>query len=318
MPDRCAENQHGDSSAVKILLVDDSKLDRRRVSECLEQSGFDFVTAENGTAAWEILQAPDAPTFALLDWVLPGIDGIELCRRIRSLGSNRTYIYTVMLTAKDRKQNLLTAMDAGADDYLAKPVDPSELRARILVGKRILDLQQCLRFSATHDFLTNLLSRSEILASLERELVRTQRESRPAGVIMADVDCFKQINDTLGHPAGDAVLAEVARRLRSDLRLYDVAGRYGGEEFILVLPGCDLQTAARRADEIRRIVARDPIMTPAGPISATVSMGVTVTNADPDATLETLLQSADAALYRAKKAGRNRVDAFSLNVRAEK
>jgi len=223
-----------------------------------------------------------------------------------------------MLTAKDRKQNLLTAMDAGADDYLAKPVDISELRARILVGKRILDLQQCLRFSATHDFLTNLLSRSEILSSLERELVRTQREGRPAGIIMADVDGFKQINDTLGHPAGDAVLAEVARRLRSDLRLYDVAGRYGGEEFILVLPGCDLQTAARRADEIRRIVARDPIMTPAGSISATVSMGVTVTNADPDATLETLLQSADAALYRAKKAGRNRVDAFSLNVRVEK
>jgi diguanylate cyclase (GGDEF)-like protein len=305
-------------AAVKILLVDDSKLDRRRVSECLEHSGFDFVTAENGLDAWEILQGPDAPTFALLDWVLPGIDGIELCRRIRSLGSNGTYIYTVMLTAKDRKQNLLTAMDAGADDYLAKPVDISELRARILVGKRILDLQQCLRFSATHDFLTNLLSRSEILSSLERELVRTQREGRPAGVIMADVDGFKQINDTLGHPAGDAVLAEVARRLRSDLRLYDVAGRYGGEEFILVLPGCDLQTAARRADEIRRIVAREPIATPAGSISATVSMGVTVTNADPDATLETLLQSADAALYRAKKAGRNRVDAFSLNVRVEK
>ena len=147
-----------------------------------------------------------------------------------------------MLTAKDRKRNLLTAMDAGADDYLAKPVDPCELRARILVGKRILDLQQCLRFSATHDFLTNLLSRAEILASLERELVRTQREGRPAGVIMADVDGFKQINDTLGHPAGDAVLAEVARRLKSDLRLYDVAGRYGGEEFILVLPGCDLHT----------------------------------------------------------------------------
>ena len=233
------------------------------------------------------------------------------------LGSGGTYIYTVMLTAKDRKQNLLTAMDAGADDYLAKPVDPCELRARILVGKRILDLQQCLRFSATHDFLTNLLSRAEILASLERELVRTQREGRPAGVIMADVDGFKQINDTLGHPAGDAVLAEVARRLKSDLRLYDVAGRYGGEEFILVLPGCDLHTAARRADEIRRLVAREPIATPAGTVSVTVSMGVTATGGDPDATLETLLQNADAALYRAKKAGRNRVDAFSLNVRVE-
>ena len=115
---------------MKILLVDDSKMDRLRVSECLEESGFEYVAADNGTDAWEILQAPDAPTFALLDWVMPGIDGIELCRRIRTLGSNGTYIYTVMLTAKDRKKNLLTAMDAGADDYLAKPVDPCELRAR--------------------------------------------------------------------------------------------------------------------------------------------------------------------------------------------
>lgn len=304
-------------TAVKILLVEDSKLDRLRVVECLEESGFEYVAVDNGIAAWEILQGPDAPTLALLDWVLPGIEGIELCRRIRTLGSNGTYIYTVMLTAKDRKQNLLTAMEAGADDYLAKPVDPCELRARLLVGKRILDLQQCLRFSATHDFLTNLLSRAEILSSLERELVRTQREGRPAGVIMADVDGFKQINDTLGHPAGDAVLAEVARRLKSDLRLYDVAGRYGGEEFILVLPGCDLQTTARRADEIRRLVAREPVVTSAGSVSVTVSMGVTATSSESDSTLETLLQNADAALYRAKKAGRNRVDAFALNVRVD-
>jgi len=134
---------------------------------------------------------------------------------------------------------------------------------------------------------------------------------------MADVDGFKQINDTLGHPAGDAVLAEVARRLKSDLRLYDVAGRYGGEEFILVLPGCDLQITARRADEIRRLVARGPIVTPAGSVSVTVSMGVTATGSDSDSTIESVLQGADAALYRAKKAGRNRVDGFSLNVRVD-
>jgi diguanylate cyclase (GGDEF)-like protein len=131
------------------------------------------------------------------------------------------------------------------------------------------------------------------------------------------VDGFKQINDTLGHPAGDAVLAEVARRLKSDLRLYDVAGRYGGEEFILVLPGCDLHTAARRADEIRRLVSREPIITPVGALSVTVSMGVTVTGCDLETTLETLLQSADAALYRAKKAGRNRVEAFSLTLKLD-
>lgn len=299
---------------MKILLVEDSKLDRRLISKCLEASGLEFAVAENGTDAWELLQGPDAPTLALLDWVLPGIDGIELCRRIRTLGSNGSYIYTVMLTAKDRKQNLLTAMDAGADDYLAKPVDPSELKARILVGKRILDLQHSLRFAATHDFLTNLLNRAEILASLERELSRSRREDRPAGIILADLDHFKQINDTLGHSAGDAVLREVARRLRSDLRIYDVAGRYGGEEFLLVLPSCDLRTATRRADEIRRLVAKEAIVTPTGTPSVTASMGVAATNSSPDLTAETILQHADTALYRAKKAGRNCVEAFSLAV----
>jgi len=154
-----------------------------------------------------------------------------------------------------------------------------------------------------------------LFLQLDRELARCKRDSTSLVVMVCDMDGFKQINDTLGHPAGDAVLAEVARRLKSDLRLYDVAGRYGGEEFILVLPGCDLPTTSRRADEIRRLVARGPIVTPAGSVSVTVSMGVTGTSVDADSTIESVLQSADAALYRAKKAGRNRVDGFSLNVR---
>jgi diguanylate cyclase (GGDEF)-like protein len=299
---------------MRILLVEDSAIERHQISSYLQDLGLDLIVAENGTDAWEVLRGPDAPTLALLDWILPGIDGIELCRRIRTLGSNGTYVYTVMLTAKDRKQNLLTAMEAGADDYLAKPVDLSELKARILVGKRILDLQQSLRFAATHDFLTGLLNRAEILASLERELSRSQREDKPAGIILADLDHFKEINDTLGHAAGDAVLKEGARRLKSDLRIYDVVGRYGGEEFLLVLPGCDLRIATRRADEIRRLVAKDSIATPAGAVPVTVSMGVAVTNSTPDLTVESLLQHADGALYRAKRAGRNCVQAFSLAI----
>jgi two-component system cell cycle response regulator len=301
-------------NSMKILLVEDSPIERRQISSYLQGLGLDLTVAENGTDAWEVLQGPDAPTFALLDWVLPGMDGIELCRRIRTLGKNETYIYTVMLTAKERKENLLTAMEAGADDYLAKPVDLSELKARILVGKRILDLQQSLRFAATHDFLTGLPNRAEILVSLERELSRSQREDQPAGVILADLDRFKEINDTLGHSAGDAVLIEVARRLKSDLRIYDVAGRYGGEEFLLILPGCDLRTATRRAEEIRRLVAKDSVATPSGAMSVTVSMGVAVTNSAPDPTIELVLQHADVALYRAKRAGRNCVQAFSLAI----
>jgi two-component system, cell cycle response regulator len=302
---------------MKILLVEDSKLDKRLISECLEESDLDFVAVENGTDAWRLLRGPEPPTLALVDWVLPGMDGIELCRKIRTLDANGDYVYTVMLTAKERKQNLLTAMEAGADDYLAKPVDRSELKARILVAKRILGLQRNLRFAATHDYLTQLLNRAEVLSWLERELARTQRNGKPAGVIMADVDHFKAINDALGHPAGDSVLKEVAQRLRSDLRIYDVAGRYGGEEFLLILPDCELHTAVRRADEIRDLVASSAIATPQGTLCVTVSMGVAVTNCAADANVEKVLQQADSALYRAKRAGRNRVEAFSPALQCE-
>ena len=296
---------------MSILLVEDSAIERKAIGAYLKEWGLDFHAVDNGTEAWNLLQGPDAPSLVLLDWLLPGIDGIELCRRIRTLGANGNYTYTVMLTAKDRKQDLLTAMAAGADDYLSKPVDPSELRARILVGKRILDLQQSLKFAATHDFLTKILNRAEILASLKRELSRSERDGRPAAIILADVDLFKGINDSMGHAAGDAVLREIVQRLQSDLRPYDMAGRYGGEEFLLILPNCNLQTAIRRADEIRYVVSRDKIVTSFASVAVTVSMGVTVSSLTPDATLEDLLQQADSALYKAKQSGRNCVQPFS-------
>ena len=296
---------------MRILLVEDSAIDRYQIGGYLKEWGLEFIAVEDGNDAWDVLRQPGAPNLVLLDWLLPGIDGIELCHRMRKLETNGNYIYTVMLTAKDRKQDLLTAMEAGADDYLAKPVDPSELKARILAGKRILDLQQSLRFAATHDFLTNLLNRAEILASLQRELSRSEREGRPAAVILADLDHFKRINDTLGHSAGDAVLCEVAQRLKSSLRPYDVAGRYGGEEFLLVLPSCSLENATRRADQIRLLVSNEAIQTPFGSASMTISMGITVSDCTLSLTVKDLLQQADMALYRAKENGRNCVQAYS-------
>ena len=296
---------------MKIMLIEDSALDRRRIGRFLKDWNLDYVAVENGSEAWSLLQRPDAPNLVLLDWMLPGLDGIELCRRIRTLGVNGTYIYTVMLTAKDKKQDLLTAMAAGADDYLCKPIDPSELRARLLVGKRILDLQQALSFAATHDFLTKLLNRAEIFASLKREVARSARESKPTAIIMVDLDHFKLINDSLGHAAGDAVLKEVAQRLRSDLRTYDLIGRYGGEEFLLLLPNCDLIIASRRADEIRGLVSKNAIVTTFAKVPVTVSMGVAVGSCTRGLTSEDLLQQADEALYHAKQNGRNCVRAFS-------
>jgi len=294
---------------MKILLVEDSYIERTKLGSFLTDWGYEWKGVGSGTEAVKLLDAQNPPELALLDWVLPGLDGIDVLRRIRKQ-TQGNYIYTVMLTAKTQKKDRLMAMEAGADDYLSKPVDPLELRSRIAVGKRILDLQQSLRFAATHDFLTTLLNRSEILAALDRELARGARDDKPATVILADIDHFKRINDTLGHAAGDEVLKEVSRRLKEDLRPYDVVGRYGGEEFLLILPGCNLPNGVKRADEIRKIVSGKPITTPAGAVSVTVSMGISANDSLRDCTPAEFLQEADTSLYRAKNNGRNRVEAF--------
>ena len=300
---------------MKILLVEDSYIERRKLEAYLTEWGLEHVGVGSGTEAVKLLEAPEPPALALLDWLLPGLDGIDILRRIRKL-SRENYVYTIMLTAKSQKKDRLIAMEAGADDYLSKPIDPAELRSRIMVGKRILELQQSLRFAATHDFLTNLLNRSEILAALDREFARGGREGKPTTVILADIDHFKRINDTLGHAAGDEVLKEVARRLKLDLRPYDLVGRLGGEEFLTILPGCSLTAGARRADAIRNLVGKDPINTPFGTASATLSMGVTSTCSSRDRSVEEFLREADLSLYAAKKNGRNRVEIFTPEQRA--
>jgi two-component system, cell cycle response regulator len=296
------------SQIMRILVVEDSKFDRHRLTECLRDWHLEFTAVGDGGEAWGLLQNPNPPDLVLLDWMLPGIEGLELCRKIRTLGVNGTYIYTVMLTAKNKKADLLTAMAAGADDYLTKPIDTSELRAKILVAKRIIELQQSLKFAATHDFLTRLLNRGEIMAGIRRELSRSERQNKSVSLVLADIDHFKQINDSLGHAAGDLVLKEVASRLQSDLRPYDLAGRYGGEEFLLVLPGCASAVAGRRADEIRGLIAKDAIITTFAQVPVTLSMGVAGTDILGNSSLEDLLQQADEALYRAKLNGRNRVE----------
>jgi two-component system cell cycle response regulator len=297
-------------SCEAILLAEDSALYRHLITSHLKEWGFDFQTAKDGREAWELLTRPGAPRLALLDWVLPGIDGVELCRRLRHRGDHEPYTYTILLTAKSDKQEMLEAMDAGADDFLAKPFDPPELKARLLVGKRIVELQRklvsandALHYSATHDFLTGVWNRAAIISFLQREMARAIREARPLGVILADVDHFKRINDELGHESGDLVLREIANRFAGALREYDGVGRYGGEEFLLVMPGCDRATTVKRANLIRELISRKPVSATLGTTAVTVSMGVAV--AESDASSEALLRRADAALYQAKRNGRN-------------
>jgi diguanylate cyclase (GGDEF)-like protein len=299
--------------ATSILVAEDSAIYRHLIGGHLKEWGIDFTCAKDGKEAWKLLTKEDAPRLALLDWVLPEIDGVEICRRLRSRPADAAYTYTILLTAKTGKHEMLEAMDAGADDFLAKPFDPLELKARLLVGQRIVDLQRklvaantALQFIASHDFLTGVWNRGEILTFMERELARSRRDSTSVGIVLVDVDHFKKVNDEFGHETGDLVLKEITKHFSSSLREYDGIGRHGGEEFLLVIPGCDLATTVRRANQIRELIASHAIRTPRGATTVTVSMGVTVTESSTNS--ELLLRSADEALYQAKRNGRNRVE----------
>jgi two-component system cell cycle response regulator len=315
---RLGEAKVGGLRFMQALVVDDSAIYRKLIGDHLRSWGFGVTLAESGEEAWSVLQQPDAPRLLLLDWVLPDIDGTELCQRIRQAGSSGSYTYIILLTSKEGRENMLEAMGAGSDDYLVKPFDEMELKARLLVGKRILDLQEelvaareSMRHAATHDSLTGLMNRGEIIAMLKRELERARRERQPVGVILGDIDHFKNVNDTLGHLFGDEALREISRRLRAQLRVYDGVGRYGGEEFLMILPNCDLPNAILRADGLREFLAREPVSWSGVERPVTMSMGVAVSDCDVENKLESLLNQADAGLYQAKEKGRNRVEHFA-------
>jgi diguanylate cyclase (GGDEF)-like protein len=299
---------------MRVLIAEDSTIYRTLITRYLHEWGFEAIVATDGTEAWQTLQQPACPTLAMLDWVLPGIDGIELCRRIRQKDLSSHYVYVILLTAKQGRENLLKGMEAGADDYLVKPFDELELKARLLVGKRIVNLQndlvlarESMRHAATHDALTGLLNRAEVLRLLECELARAKREGKPVAVVMADIDHFKDVNDTHGHPFGDQVLTEVARRLKSNLRIYDGVGRLGGEEFLLILPSCDLTAAMLRANQLRLCVVNNAVATLGRTRTVTLSIGVAIAEPGSELKIEALLAKADAGLYEAKRQGRNRV-----------
>lgn len=300
---------------MQILVVEDSAIYRKLIVDHLQGWDFGTTVVETGAAAWSALEQPSSPKLVLLDWVLPDMDGTELCKRIRQAGACREYVYVILLTSKEGRQNMLDAMQAGADDYLVKPFDESELKARLLVGKRILVLQEelvaareSMRHAATHDSLTGLMNRGEVLAMLDRELERARRERKPVTVILADIDHFKNVNDTLGHLFGDEALREVARRMRSQLRVYDGLGRYGGEEFVLIMPGCSLENALERGNQVREFVASKPVVSDGVERAITVSMGVAVSGGSGRADAAALLGQADTGLYAAKEKGRNRVE----------
>ena len=296
---------------MKILIADDDPVARRLLERTLERLGHDVVAVSDGTAALNALLDPAGPRMAILDWMMPGLDGLAVCRAVRD--RDAPYIYLILLTARDGDDDVVAGLVAEADDYLTKPFDARELNARIQSGERILELEaklltaeRDLRHEATHDRLTGLWNRGMVLDDLERTVKRARRTGEHLTVALADVDHFKAVNDTYGHAAGDRVLREAARRIRTCLRDLDAVGRYGGEEFLIVLASRDSVGQLAALDRVRLVVRQTPIDIGRGHITVTLSMGA--------ARLETsetdgaaLISAADEALYQAKSQGRNRL-----------
>jgi diguanylate cyclase (GGDEF)-like protein len=278
------------------------------------------MVACDGAEALELLQREDAPGLIILDWMMPGMTGVEVCKRIRERDSE-PYTYILLLTSKSQKEDLIEGMDAGADDYITKPFDQNELQVRLRAGTRLVDLQsqllkarEDLRDQATRDSLTRLWNRSSILNELGRELARSEREARPLGVVIVDLDHFKHINDTYGHLAGDAVLREAARRMQNSIRQYDSIGRYGGEEFLILFPGCSQDDCFAQADRLRRQLGQTEMAVNETSLRVTASFGVTIAMPGENWSQEALIRRADEALYVAKKSGRNRVEVLSCRL----
>lgn len=299
------------TSREEVLIAEDDPMFRKILQSSLTSWGYKVVVAEDGAKAWEILQREEPPELLIFDWDMPEINGLELCRRVRQW-QRSFYQYILLVTAKGSKQDIVRGLETGADDYLTKPFDQSELRARLKVGRRILALQEKLiqtseelRFQATHDPLMGIWNRGALMELLSKEFVRAARSHSSIGVLMLDVDHFKEINDRHGHLAGDEVLREMARRVTQALRPYDFVGRYGGEELLVVLPDCDKVEAQSCAERIRSAIAGASIPNHADGSAIRVTISIGATAVASDSTAQQSLAIADTALYQAKREGRN-------------
>ena len=303
---------------MRVLIAEDDPVSRHMLEGMLDKWGYEVESAWDGGQAWDLLCVDDPARLVILDWAMPVLDGLEVCERIRT-HQNGHYTYVLLLTIRGRKEDVVKGLDAGADDYVTKPFDAEELRMRLEAAGRVLNLQsellearEALQQEATHDHLTGLKNRPAILEVLHKELNRGLRTNSSVGILLGDLDRFKAINDQFGHKAGDIALQEVSRRMSSVLREYDAVGRYGGEEFLVVLPGCDARRSAELAERLCRQVAAEPVIVGDQSVMITCSLGAVATADSPNADMDVLVNAADAAMYSAKRAGGNRVTVGSV------
>ncbi|KAA3608294.1 MAG: diguanylate cyclase [Planctomycetota bacterium] len=302
---------------MEILIAEDDRISRHTLKRILEKWGHRVTAAENGQQAWDFFLT-HRPPMVITDWEMPEISGLDLCSRIKDEVGNSGDTYLILLTANDKPKHLAEGLFAGADDYVKKPFNQQELQARIRSGERIIQMAAALRKAkeemerqALTDSLTSLPNRRAMLETLRSEESRMLRERRPVGVVMVDVDNFKNINDTFGHQTGDKVLKLVADCLAGTIRGGDHVGRWGGEEFLTILPGADLIQCAEIAERCRAFLANQRVRSEDGQVfHVTASFGAAATQGAGRLDIMTLVQHADKAMYWSKAAGRNRVKIF--------
>ncbi|MBC7984576.1 MAG: diguanylate cyclase [Candidatus Obscuribacterales bacterium] len=305
----------------RVLLVDDEPTQRLITARLLKRAGFAVDTAQNGKEALEQI-VTGSYQLLVTDWEMPEMDGVALCRAVRSAKIDG-YVYTILLTSRDAIEHLVMGLQAGADDYLIKPVLEPELLARLNTGKRIVTLERSLRavveenrrLSVT-DPLTGAQNRRYLMEQLPSEIDRSARYDHRLAVLMCDVDHFKRVNDTYGHQAGDEVLKRVVTLIKSKIRTTDWISRYGGEEFVIVLPETNFTNAAKVAESLRAAIASQAIDYAGHKLTVTASFGVSGWDraVPAEAPVDVLIERCDEGVYASKDAGRNRVTAKTMDL----
>jgi two-component system, cell cycle response regulator len=299
---------------MKVLIAEDDHENNLFLKNLLFRWGFDIVTAFNGVDAWRILQEEDAAQIAVLDWMMPGMDGLEVCGRIREREKGRDqYTYVIMLTGRSDKEDIVTGIDAGADEYIVKPFDKNELRARLQTGQRIIELQTALRVAnkkllimSRLDPLTGVLNRSAILDDLDLAMYRSTRDKKSLSISLVDIDNLKEMNGRYGRSAGDQILQDSVRRINTCIRRTDCLGRFGGDELLVIMPGVDFVTGMASCHRIQNAISEKKIVIHEDSFPVTVSQSLAVW--DGKASIEEFIASAEHALLVTKPHGRNRVE----------
>ncbi|NLV24319.1 MAG: diguanylate cyclase [Deltaproteobacteria bacterium] len=297
---------------MKVLVAEDDLTTRSILKAVLMKWGYDVEAVRDGNEALAALLREDAPKLVVLDWMMPGLNGVEICATLRA-AENPLPPYIILLTARGKKEDIVQGLQSGANDYILKPFNNEELRARLRVGERMIDLQHQLfqaieqqKKLAYTDPLTGIANRRAILDRLESEMARARRDQVSLWIAILDIDHFKRINDNFGHLAGDRVLQECVERISRSIRKYDCFGRYGGEEFLLIFPAVESGAEMQTLERIRKTMADREMNVEDNSIHITVSLGAVKWNGSD--TMDEMILKADDALYRAKQNGRNRVE----------